>query len=128
MFARSVVLNVIGQFSVLAIGFGSSIVLARVLGPSDRGLLALMMSAALLAMLVTGAGIPVAVGYFASRHERASTLVGNSLAYAALIAVVLVPLTLLLADQVADLLGRGRGGESGLWQPPWCRSCSSSGH
>lgn len=112
MLARSVSLNVVGQFTSLAVGFLGSILLARLLGPSDRGLLGVMISVSDLGLLLLGAGVPVAIGYYASRSEtRTGGLLGNALAYAAVLAAVLVPLAWLLHDPIADAFGQGRGGD-----------------
>jgi O-antigen/teichoic acid export membrane protein len=97
----------------LAIGFVASILLARLLGPSDRGLLGLMVSVGEMTFLVVGFGIPVAVTFFASREERdVPALTGITLAIGALLAAVLVPLVFLFHQPIADALGRGRGGET----------------
>jgi stage V sporulation protein B len=109
--SRAVILNVLGQAAALFIGFFTSILLARVLGPSDRGLLALMSNVSYLSLLVTGAGIPVAISYYAGHREsRPAALLGNSLLYAAVLAVVLIPAAALLQDPIADAVSRGRGG------------------
>ncbi|MDX6696628.1 MAG: hypothetical protein QOE65_25 [Solirubrobacteraceae bacterium] len=111
MLARSVSLNVAGRVASLGLGFVASILLARLLGPTDRGLLGIMLSAGTLALAVVGVGIPLAVTYYASRKDSSpGALLGNSLLWTGLIAVVLVPPVWFLHDPVADVLGRGRGG------------------
>lgn len=113
MLARSVSLNVAGRVTSLALGFVASILLARLLGPADRGLLGLMLSASTLALAVVGVGIPLAVTYHASRRGSSpGALLGDSLLWTALIAIVLVPAVWLFHEPVADALGRGRGGET----------------
>jgi O-antigen/teichoic acid export membrane protein len=112
--ARSVFLNVAGRVASLGLGFVASILLARLLGPSDRGLLGLMITASLLALAVVGVGIPLAVTYYASRKDAdPRALLGNSLLWAAVTGAALVAGVWVFHEQVADLLGRGRGGE--IW-------------
>lgn len=111
LLARSVALNIGGQVFVLLIGFASSVVLARGLGPADRGLLGVMSSVVNVALGVTAIGLPFAVAYYASRREaRLDELLGNNLAYASILALVFVPAVWLLHGQIADVFGRGRGG------------------
>lgn len=114
LLARSVALNVGGQAASLVIGFAASIALARVLGPADRGLLALMIAVGAFALVLVGLGLPLAVQYFASRRDvEPPALLGNSLLYAFGIAALLLPLTWLLHEPIADVASRGRGGE--IW-------------
>jgi O-antigen/teichoic acid export membrane protein len=112
LLARSVTLNVLGQVGSLVVGFVSSILLARWLGPSDRGLLGVIASFATLAFMVAGLGIPMSVLYHASRDDRrVGALAGNSFLCAALLGVVLAPLTWLLRHPLADLFSQGRGAD-----------------
>ncbi len=111
VFARSLVLNTGGRVLSLGLGFVTSVLLARMLGPSARGLLGLMLSVSTIALAVTAIGQPLAVTYYASRRESDSrSLLGNTLVHAGLLAVVLIPLTALLHRPLADLLGHHRGG------------------
>jgi O-antigen/teichoic acid export membrane protein len=111
LLARSVALNVVGQAATLVIGFGASVALARTLGPSDRGLLGVMLALSSLALVVVGAGMPLAVAYHSSRKDaRPPALLGNGLVYAAILAAVLVPAAWLARDPIADALSSGRGG------------------
>ncbi len=113
MLARSVTLNFIGQVAGLAIGFVSSILLARWLGPSDRGLLGIMVSIVELGIAFAGLGLPFAVGYYASRLSSApGALLGNSLMWGGLLAVVFVPMFWFLEEPISDLVARGEGGET----------------
>lgn len=110
MLARAVTLNVIGQVGSLAVGFVGSILIARWLGPADRGLLGLIASTSGLAVAIAGLGWPLAVMYFASKRDASQgALLGDTLAFAALLAVVLVPLAWVFRSEIADLFGRGRG-------------------
>lgn len=113
MLARSVAFNLAGQFGSLAVGFVSSIVLARLLGPADRGLLALMISVADLTLVLAGLGVPLAVMFFASRAQpQTAALLGNSLAYGAGLALLLVPAFYFLREPLADAVARGEGGST----------------
>lgn len=111
LLARSLTLNVGGRILGLLTGFASSVLLARVLGPADRGLLALMISASTVALAVAAVGQPAAVTYYASRRDaRPAAIVGNVVLQALIIALVVVPLTFVLHRPIADALGRGQGG------------------
>jgi O-antigen/teichoic acid export membrane protein len=108
---RSVAFNVFGQAGALVVGFVATILLARGLGPSDRGLLALMLYVAELAVAVAGIGLPYAVVYFASRpRPPRGALLGNSFAFAAVLAAVFVPGFWLFHERIADAFSRGAGG------------------
>jgi O-antigen/teichoic acid export membrane protein len=113
LLARFVTINVLGSGGSLLIGFVTSIVLARLLGPSGRGLLALMLSVAQIAVIVTAIGLPVAVTYFASLPDAdPPAILGNCLAHAAVISAVLIPVAAVFYDQIANALGHGDGGRT----------------
>ena len=109
--ARSLTLNVGGRVLSLVTGFTTSVLLARLLGPADRGLLALMLSASTVALAVTAIGQPLAVTYFASRKDADSpAIIGNVFVQAAVLTIVLLPLTVIFKTQIADAVGEGHGG------------------
>lgn len=109
--ARSLTLNVGGRILGLLTSFLSSVLLARLLGPAERGLLALMLSASTVALAVVAVGQPLASTYYASRKDAdPPAIIGNVLLQGAIMAAVLVPLTVLLHTPIAAALGRGRGG------------------
>jgi len=111
LLSRSLVLNLLGRGSGLAMGFISSVFLARLLGPADRGLLALMLSVSTVVLAVGAVGQPLAVTYYASRKDANNgAILGNTFLHALVLAIVLIPLTLLLYGPIADAVGRGRGG------------------
>jgi O-antigen/teichoic acid export membrane protein len=63
--------------------------------------------------VVVSVGLPIAVIYFASRPDAdAGALLGTNAAWAALIALLLVPLVWLGVGPIEDLLSRGKGGET----------------
>jgi O-antigen/teichoic acid export membrane protein len=67
----------------LAIGYVASILLARSLGPTGRGLIAVMQADIALVVSFAGLGTPAAITYFASRRERFQpALSGLALIYA----------------------------------------------
>lgn len=109
LLARFVGLNVIGTAGTGAIGFVASIVLARWLGPSERGVLAVMLSVSSLALFVGGIGVPWAMVYYAQKRDPRA-LFGNSLLLAAVLAAVLVPAAWLLRQPLADAFAHGEGG------------------
>ncbi len=111
LLARAVGLNVAGQAGGFAVAFFTSIVLARSLGPSDRGLLAIMVVFSTVALALCGAGLQVAVQYYAGRPETSQrSLLGNSLVYAAVLAAVAFPAFALLRGPVSHAFTHGRGG------------------
>ncbi|MGN6868367.1 MAG: oligosaccharide flippase family protein [Solirubrobacteraceae bacterium] len=111
LLSRSLTFNVLGRGISLALGFVGSIALARLLGPADRGLLALMLSLSGIAVAVGAVGQPAAVTYFSSRKDADQrAILGNTTVHAAVLAAILVPFTLLLHEQIADAFGRGNGG------------------
>jgi O-antigen/teichoic acid export membrane protein len=110
MFARSLTLNMIGYGSSLVIGFVSSVVLARMLGPSDRGLLGLQLTVASIAYALVGFGLASSAEYHAGRREPPGSIFGTTAAYALVLALVFVPLSWVLRQPIADLFSRGEGG------------------
>jgi O-antigen/teichoic acid export membrane protein len=110
MLARSFTLNLLGAANTYALGFASAILLARLLGPSDRGLLGIQIAMVTFGYAFVGLGLPYSVEYHAGRRERPGALLGNSLLYGLVLAVVLIPATWLLHGQLADLVSAGHGG------------------
>ena len=113
MLARSITLNILGTAGSLAIGFVASLLLARWLGPADRGLLALMTEVYTVGIGLVALGLPMTVTYYASRRGVShGALLGNTMAYAAALAVVVVPAVWLARAPIADTFARGRGGDA----------------
>ncbi len=111
LLARFVALNLLGVLATGVIGFVASILLARLLGPSDRGLVALMYSVSSLALVLAGVGVPWATIYYAKRRDATPQgLLGNSLLQAGVMAALLIPATLLGYQWLADTFGHGEGG------------------
>lgn len=114
MLARAVSFNVAGQAGGFLVSFAASIMLARLLGPSDRGMLAMMSIVAILPVAFAGLGLAGAVQYFGSRRETPQhALLGNSLAFGLLLGLVFTPVFWLLRDPLAGWFTGGRG--SLLW-------------
>jgi stage V sporulation protein B len=113
MLSRSVALNVLGQAVSLGLGFVASIVLARWLGPTDRGLLAIMLSVVAVTYIVVSVGLPLSVEYHVSRRGvDPGAVLGNTLLWGSLIAAVVVPAFWALRHGLADHLAHGRGGNA----------------
>jgi O-antigen/teichoic acid export membrane protein len=111
LLARFVTLNVLGAFVTGLIGFGTSIALARWLGPSNRGLLAVMLSVSGLVLVLVGIGLPWAAIYYAEREDATpGGVLGGSLLHATVLALVLIPAAWLLHQPLADAVGHGHGG------------------
>lgn len=107
--ARFVGLNVMGTLGSGAIGFITSVLLARWLGPAERGVLAAIISVSALTLFVAGIGVPWAIIYYANKRDPRA-LLGNSLALAGVLAVALIPAAWLLRHPLADLFSHGEGG------------------
>lgn len=111
MLGRSVFLNIVGTAGSLAVGFVTSILLARWLGPTDRGVLALMTEVYTVALGIVALGLPMTVTYYTSRSDAPrGSILGNTLIYGVGIAALVVPLSWLLHAPIADLFSRGHGG------------------
>jgi len=108
---RSVVLNVAGQVVSMLVGFAPSILVARWLGPTDRGLYAIIGTSSGIAFVLASVGLPMAVWYFASSAESpVAQLFGNTLAWAAGLGVVFVPLAWVLNGDLGAWLAHGHRG------------------
>jgi O-antigen/teichoic acid export membrane protein len=113
VFARSLTINVAGRLTSMVLGFVSSVALARLLGPSDRGLLGVMLSVSTIALAVTAIGQPLAVTYYASRKDADNRgILGNTMVHAVLLAAVLVPLTYAFYKPVQAAFGHHHGGRT----------------
>src|SRR5712692_7161958 len=107
---RSVLLNIAGQVATMLIGFVPSILVARWLGPTDRGLLAVIGTTSGVAFILAAAGLPMAVLYFASdKAPPSAALLGNSFAFATALAVAFIIPTWIFRHDVASLLSHHRG-------------------
>jgi stage V sporulation protein B len=74
---------------VLVLGLGSTVALARGLGPTGRGVYALAMTLAPLGVVALNFGFHTANTYFASRErDTLPTLISNTFALALLVAVI----------------------------------------
>ena len=111
MLARSVTLNLLGSAASLVVGFVGSVLLARWLGPTDRGLLGALQAVSTSALTLTSIGVPMAVLYYASRAEASTRrLLGTSFAQAAVLAAVLIPAAAIFSHPLARAFSHGRGG------------------
>ena len=128
MLGRAVAWNVFGQLGLLSIGFLSSLLVARWLGPEERGLFAVVAYSAEIVVAVGGIGLTYAVVYFVSKTgSRPGAVLGNSLLYGLGLAVVAVPLFVVLREPLSRLTdGRGENAWAlaGLFVPllflDWC--------
>jgi enterobacterial common antigen flippase len=82
----------------LGIGFLTSILVARLLGPDGRGLLGVAFSVSAIAVAIGSMGVPIAISYYGSRRARLMPrLLGSALIYSALVLAVLGVLVLAIA-------------------------------
>ena len=102
---RGAAISAVGEVGVLVIGFLGSIIIARYLGPSDRGLLAVIQVVATISVSLAGLGLPVASQYQAARNPRLTgTLIGNCLVVAAVLGVVALAVGAVLASNASSLM------------------------
>ncbi len=66
MLARAVILNTLGTIATVILGFAAAVLVARWLGPTDRGLFAVMWLLGSLGVAIFGLGIPVSITYHLS--------------------------------------------------------------
>ena len=113
LLARAVILNTLGTIATVILGFAAGVLVARWLGPTDRGLFAVMWLLGSLGVAIFGFGIPVSITYhLSSGASNAADVLGAALAWAALLAAVFVPLSWLMRDELADIAARGEGGDA----------------
>jgi stage V sporulation protein B len=107
---RSVAINFLGQTAMLVVGFVAAAVLARWLGPSDRGLLAIAVEVGGIAVALASGGVTFAVLYFASRPgaDRGAIL-GNTLLAGAVLAAIFIPVFWLAHGPIAAAFSHGHG-------------------
>ena len=100
--------------AALGVGFLTSIVVARLLGPDGRGLLGVAYSLATIGVAIVSLGVPVAISYYASRRARLMPrLLGSALVYCAFMLVGLLLLALVVSGSGLDWLGEA--GHLGFW-------------
>lgn len=85
----------------LGLGFITSVITARVLGPSDRGLLSLLQTQAILTFSILSLGVDRAINYYGSRRPRLrQRLLGVGLAHTGLIGVISLVLAAVIGNAV----------------------------
>ncbi len=95
----------LGEVGVLVVGFAGSIIIARYLGPADRGLLAILQVVAILGVSLFGLGLPVATQYRASQDPGLTPrLIGNGLIVTAALGAVAVVVAAILVATAPDLM------------------------
>lgn len=87
------------RLAMIAIRLLRNVLLARLLGPADRGLFALLSTLPDLIAAVTSGGLNTAVGYDAARQRPMGLLLTQVLLYGCLLAGALTVLGLLLMDR-----------------------------
>jgi O-antigen/teichoic acid export membrane protein len=101
----------LGRLGSLAVGFGTSIMLADWLGAGDRGLLGIVLTASNVAYVLVGFGLPLAVTYYSSRKDvDDSPMLAITVLCSIAIALVFVPGAWLLEGPLSRLLASGHGG------------------
>jgi O-antigen/teichoic acid export membrane protein len=103
--------------ATLAVGYAGAAILARALGPSARGVLAVIQYGAVLGVGVLGLGNAAAVAYFGSRRIRhRPALAGNTLVHAAVLTAIAVVVAATAGRFLSDYYaGRGERYSSLVW-------------
>jgi O-antigen/teichoic acid export membrane protein len=103
--------------ATLAVGYAGAAILARALGPSARGVLAVLQYGAVLGVGVLGLGNAAAVAYFGSRRVRhRPALAGNTLVHAALLSALALVAAAAAGGWLSDFYaGRGERYPSLVW-------------
>jgi O-antigen/teichoic acid export membrane protein len=89
--ARGASLTLAARLVALFVGIGSSIIVARALGPAGKGQYALVILVLALFQMMGGLGLDQAVTYFVAKRRREARAVGFTLAcFSALIGLLLI--------------------------------------
>src|SRR3954466_13547803 len=95
--APDVVLMFVTKVSLLALNVGTTVVVARALGTSGRGAVAVAFSFTLVLIQFGSLGLQTAAPYFAARDpRRTARVVGNVIWFAAAIGLSLICVGLLI--------------------------------
>jgi O-antigen/teichoic acid export membrane protein len=108
---RSVASNAFWMFSwtlvALGLGFVTSVITARVLGPSDRGLLALLQTQAVLTFSILSFGLGPAITYYGARRPRMlPRLFAIGLGHTVVIGAMALVAALAIGDRVLTWKGQ----------------------
>ncbi len=108
---RSVASNAFWMFAwtlvALGLGFVTSVITARVLGPSDRGLLAVLQTQAVLTFSVLSLGLGPAITYYGARRPRLRPrLLAIGLGHTVVVGVVAMAAALAIGDRVLTWKGQ----------------------
>ncbi|UVJ41847.1 oligosaccharide flippase family protein [Pseudomonas sp. LS1212] len=95
-YIRHLVLSMGTRVAMIALQLLRNVLLARILGPSERGLFALLSALPDLISAVTSGGLNSAVGYQAAKERPMGLLLSQILVFGCLIAGLLTPLCVLL--------------------------------
>lgn len=104
----------VSTFSTLTLGYAASVLIARALGPGERGLFAILQNDAIVATQVLAVGVHEAVLYYGSRRRRLQpALLGLALLQTLLLAIVTLGFVVLFGPSLA----RAQGGtySAHLW-------------
>ena len=80
-YIRLLVLSMGTSLAMIGLRLLRNVLLARILGPSERGLLALLSTLPDLISATTSGGLNSAVGYQAAQHRSMSLLLSHCLLY-----------------------------------------------
>ena len=102
--ARGASWTLLTNVATLALGWIASIILARELGPSDRGLLGAMVVLVEIGVTVVGLGVPYAITYYGARRVRhRAALIGNLLVFTTVVAIVIPSLADVFRHELNDI-------------------------
>src|SRR5581483_1324030 len=98
--------SVLGQASVLLLGYGTHLIIGRYLGPASYGIYGVILSIQTILGLLLTLGIPTAVARFVAQDEQhAGSILHQALRLQFMMAAVVSVVVLLLSVPLARLLG-----------------------
>ncbi len=98
-YLKLLVLSMGTSLAMLCLRLLRNVLLARILGPSERGLLALLSTLPDLISAITSGGLNSAVGYQAAQHRSMSLLLSHVLVFGCLLAGLLTLLVVALVRE-----------------------------
>jgi len=114
-FEKQSVHNLVSSGLSVAVGFVISVLIARTLGPSGRGLLDLVTTSVGLITLILGCSVPSAITHLTARHGGIPPSVAVGITGWGLSAAILTGVGLLLFPDVFIRLGLLPNGQSPFW-------------
>ncbi|NBA96325.1 oligosaccharide flippase family protein [Pseudomonas sp. R5(2019)] len=103
-YLRHLLLSMGTRLAMIFLRLLRNVLLARILGPSERGLFALLSTLPDLLSAATSGGLNAAVGYQAAKHKPMAVLISQVLVYGCLLAALLTLLCVALMREFGTAL------------------------